>query len=132
MEMQSGGDLLPDDVTALDSIHILRAGTQGWQQLGCVQTSEGPLRDLQDFPDQVGGRLHALVPLARRRPQLHGGEWRHDDIGGSQMQPVVLRELIIREGDEKITESFMPTSITRRSVTADVGISRLITRAGGA
>lgn len=46
VEMESGSDLLPDDVRALDSIHIRRAGIHGRQQLGRVQPSEGPLRDL--------------------------------------------------------------------------------------
>jgi len=62
--MESGGDLLLDDVIALDSIHIiLFSGKHGWQQLGRVPTSEGLFRDLQDFPDQGGGRLYAVYRL---------------------------------------------------------------------
>ncbi len=61
--MESGSDLLPNDVTALDSIHILRVGIHGREQFGRIQTSNGLLRDLQDFPDQGRGRIHAFVPL---------------------------------------------------------------------
>ena len=35
--MESGGDILPGGAIVLDSIHILRTGIDGRQQLRCIE-----------------------------------------------------------------------------------------------
>lgn len=96
--MESGGDLLLGDYDRLlHAINKRDSGIHGWEQLRCVQPPEGLLGHLQDFPDQRGSGLHALVPLACRRPQPHGGEGRFDHVRRAQMPPVGLRELIKRD-----------------------------------
>jgi hypothetical protein len=58
--MESGADLLPGDAMVLNSIHILRTGVDGRQQLRCLEPPEGLLHDLEQFPDQRGGGLYPL------------------------------------------------------------------------
>lgn len=98
MEMESGGDLLLDDVIVPDSIHIVRASVYGRQHLRRIQASEGLLGNLQQFPDQGRGGLHACEPLTRRRAEPDCRKRRLHHIGGAQMSPVVLWELI--KGDQ--------------------------------
>ena len=55
--MESGGNLLLSDVVLLDSIHVWYARIHGRQQLRGIEPPEGLLRNLEQSPDQRGGRL---------------------------------------------------------------------------
>lgn len=75
--MESGGDLLLDDVIALDSIHIiLFSGKHGWQQLGrvlrkiwgqvlsCAVKICGAKRQGTDL--ELSTQLYGAIPHSRR------------------------------------------------------------------
>lgn len=62
-----------------------------------MQAPEVLRRDVQPCPDQRGGVLHPLEPLARRRPEAPGGKRGLDHVRGAQRPPMRLRELVKRD-----------------------------------
>ena len=63
--MGSGGDLLGVDDSALDSIYTLGAGIDRRQQLRRIEPPEGPLCNLEHFPDNCRGRVNLLEAFGR-------------------------------------------------------------------
>lgn len=93
--MELGGLLRCDRF--LLAIDELDACVDQRQQLRCIQTPEAILRDLEQLPDQRRGGLNALVALARHRQEAHGSKPGLNHVGGPQMPPMLLRELIERD-----------------------------------
>ena len=106
--MESGGNLLLSDAVSLDSINVVYARMHGRQQLRGIELPEGLLRDLEQFPDQHGDRLHPFIPLSGGGPQPHGRERRLHDIRRSQVTPVFLRELIERHQTAELGAASIP------------------------
>lgn len=100
VSMGSGGHLLVSADVLLDTIDILGSGVHGWQQLRGILPSDGALDDLEQFPDDRGGRVDFLEAFGRAGTQPGGGKGRLHHVRGPQMAPMFARKLI--EGDQPV------------------------------
>ena len=83
-----------------DSIDELNSGNDVGQELAAVEESPflgGGLHQLEDHREASGARA---VALGAAMPQADGGERAFDRVGGSQVDPVLGREVV--EGEQHV------------------------------
>jgi hypothetical protein len=75
----------------LDTIDIRGSGVHARQELRGIQPSEDLLGDLEQFPDDRGGRVDLLEAFGRAGTQPGGGTRGCHDIRGPQLTPMFTR-----------------------------------------
>jgi len=99
--MGSGGHLRVMADALLDTINTLCSGVHSRQELRGIQPSEGALGDLEQCPDDRGGRVDLLEAFGRAGTQSGGGKGGLRHIRRPQVAPMFVRELV--EGDPPVS-----------------------------
>jgi hypothetical protein len=94
----------PDPHFHLDAIPELDPQEHFLHPLGSVQSPKSLLCQQQHFPDHRRGVVHLLVPLGRIGSQPQARKGRFHWVGGPQMPPVFLGEIV--KGDHAVPVPF--------------------------